>query len=76
MAQARGMTTKTKAKIGGTVVLAVLVIIIILQNRESVTTEILFIDIPLPRAVLLLITLLIGIAIGMLISVTLARRNK
>lgn len=47
-------------------VLAVLVIIILAQNLETAQTKLLFVTVEMPRAVLLLITLVIGFVLGML----------
>ena len=71
----QSMTTKTKVKIIGAVILAILALILILQNRASVTTQILFVEVTMPRAVLLLLTLIIGVVIGLLIAVSISRRS-
>ena len=47
-------------------VAALLGIIIILQNTASVQTNILFMKVIMPRAVLLFVTLLLGVIIGAL----------
>ena len=49
-------------------ILAILGVIIILQNMETVETQLLFFTIPMPRAVLLMVTTLIGFALGVLVS--------
>lgn len=56
-------------------ILVVLFIIVVLQNTTPVETRLLFITLTMPRAVLLLITLLIGIALGLLISMYLTKRR-
>jgi len=75
MAARQNITTKTKAKIIGAVVLAIIAVILILQNRDSVTTHLLFAEVTMPRAVLLVLTLIIGIVIGLLIAVSISRRS-
>ncbi|WP_339720058.1 LapA family protein [uncultured Paraglaciecola sp.] len=45
----------------------ILVLVIVLQNMEIVTVDLLFWEISLPRAVLLSLTLLIGIVLGFII---------
>ena len=66
-----------KLKLVSAAILAVLVIILILQNTTEVDTRILFITVTMPRAVLLFITWLIGVAVGLLLAVTkLARQGK
>ena len=57
-------------------VAALLGIIIILQNTESVQTKILFMTIIMPRAVLLFVTLLLGVIIGVLSSFWFGRKKK
>ena len=57
-----------KLKIYGAVILIVLMLVVVLQNTEEVETKLLFITITMPRAALLALTLLIGIVVGMLIS--------
>lgn len=49
-------------------IIVVLVIIVVLQNTESVETKILMASVTMPRAILLLITLLAGFAAGLVVS--------
>jgi len=56
-------------------VLIVLGIIIILQNTQPVETRILFMTITMPRAILLLVTTLIGFALGVLVSFFFQRKK-
>jgi lipopolysaccharide assembly protein A len=66
-----------KVKLAAALVLALLVIILVLQNTEQVETKFLFITVEMPRAALLALTMLIGIATGFLASLALtARRAK
>lgn len=58
------------------VVAALLGIVIILQNTASVHTNILFMTIIMPRAVLLFVTLLLGVVIGALFSYWFGRKRK
>ena len=57
-------------------ILAILGIIIILQNTEQVETKILFLSITMPRAILLMGTTLIGFAIGILVSLFFQRKDQ
>ena len=57
------------------VVLALLIIIVVLQNTEPVHTKLLFFTLSMPRAVLLMITWLVGVAVGMLFSLTFASKK-
>jgi len=56
-------------------VLALLGVIIILQNTEPVETKLLFLSITMPRAILLMGTTLIGFALGVLVSFFFKRRE-
>ena len=57
-------------------ILTILGVIIILQNMETVETRLLFFTIPMPRAVLLMVTTLIGFALGILVSFFFQRKEK
>ena len=61
-------------KLAIAIALAVLTIIIILQNTVPVETNILFMTITMPRALLLLGTLLTGFAIGVIVVFTWGRK--
>ena len=64
-----------KFKVSLAVVLILLVLIVVFQNREPVETKFLFASITMPRAALLTVTMLIGIAVGMLLSLGLAKKR-
>ena len=67
----------TKAKLIAALVLVAITITVVLQNTQPVETRLLFVTVTMPRAALLGITLLIGIAVGILVSLGLtARRSK
>lgn len=57
-------------------ILALLGTIIILQNTAPVETRILFFSIIMPRAVLLMVTTLIGFGLGILVSLHFQRQKK
>ena len=63
-------------KMVSTVVLALLGVVVILQNTAPVETRILFFSITMPRAILLVGTTLIGFALGVLVSFSFQRQNK
>ena len=65
-----------RAKLIAFLVLAVLGIIILLQNTETVETKVLFITMTMPRAVLLFITTMVGFALGVLVSLILSKKDK
>jgi uncharacterized integral membrane protein len=57
-------------------VLAVLVIIVVLQNTEEVETDLLFFTIKMPRAALLAGTAVIGFALGVITAGRLVKKSK
>jgi uncharacterized integral membrane protein len=58
------------------IVLAILAVIVILQNTASVETKILFVTITMPRAVLLFITAVLGYAIGAITTLSLCKKAE
>ena len=65
-----------QARLIAAVVLAVLVVIVVLQNTEAVETRLLFATVTMPRAVLLLTTALVGFAMGVLTALLLMRQRE
>jgi len=65
-----------KVKIIGAIVVAVLILIVVLQNTQPVETKIFFATLSMPRALLLLVTLTIGFLLGFLFSSYLVHRKK
>jgi uncharacterized integral membrane protein len=58
-------------------ILAILVAIVVVQNRDPVATHVLFVSIVMPLAVLLFITAAAGFALGILLTLSLhAKRNQ
>jgi uncharacterized integral membrane protein len=58
-------------------ILSILVAIVVVQNRDQVTTHLLFFSIMMPLAVLLFITAAVGFALGILLTLSLhAKRNQ
>lgn len=53
-----------RAKIIIVIIVALLALIVMLQNTEAVETKLLFITVTMPRVLLLIITLLIGFILG------------
>ncbi len=68
------MNTSIKLRLGTAVGLAVLAVIWILQNGGSVETRFLFFTVTMPQTALLAITLIVGIATGILLALGLAGR--
>jgi putative membrane protein len=58
--------TINKLKIVGVAVIALIVVVVVLQNTQSVETRLLFFTVTMPNAALLFGTLVIGFAIGVL----------
>lgn len=63
-------------KLGAILVLAVLVVIVVLQNTQAVETRFLFATIVMPRAVLLLVSAAIGFVLGVLVSLLVIRKRR
>ena len=56
--------------------LLVVIIIVVFQNTETVETKILFATLSMPRALLLVMTLLIGVVIGLILGTKRPRLTK
>ena len=63
-----------KIKIAVAAVVAILVIIVIFQNTEVVETQLLFIKVGMPRALLLIVTLLLGVLLGLMAAIRIRRK--
>jgi uncharacterized integral membrane protein len=63
-------------KVWTAVALAILVVIVVLQNTQPVATQILWITVEMPRVLLLVITLLVGVVIGVLVGGRLRGNGK
>jgi uncharacterized integral membrane protein len=57
-------------------ILAILVAIMVIQNREPVATHLLFATVVMPHAVLLFITAAAGLALGVLIALLLNKKRN
>ena len=62
-----------KLKIIAVLVLAVLAIVLVIQNTQAVVTRLLFVTVSMPLAALLALTLLIGFAAGLLVALKLGK---
>jgi putative membrane protein len=58
--------TMNTLKVVAAAVLALVVVIVVLQNTQAVETKLLFLTVTLPNAALLFGTLIVGFAIGVL----------
>jgi uncharacterized integral membrane protein len=57
-------------------VLAIVIAIIVIQNREPVATHLLFATVVMPHAILLFIASAAGFALGILLAMTLKKTPK
>lgn len=64
-----------KAKLVGVLAAVVLGLLVILQNTQPVETRFLFLTFTAPNAVLLGLTLLVGVAIGILLALVMWYRR-
>ena len=65
-----------RAKLIAALVLIAVVIVVVFQNTQPVETKFLFATLTMPRAALLAITMLIGIAVGILVALGLSGRKS
>jgi uncharacterized integral membrane protein len=56
--------------------LAILVAIIVVQNREPVATHVLFATVVMPHAILLFITAAAGFALGVILTLSFSTKRK
>ncbi len=70
------MQAKAKTKTIIAAVLLVLGIIVVIQNTETVETRLLFATVTMPRALLLGLTLVMGIVIGLLLGLRLRKPSN
>ena len=70
------MSKAAKTKLVALCILALLLVVIVFQNTESVETKVLFVTIIMPRAVLILVTSLLGFAAGVLVAVLFSRKTR
>jgi uncharacterized integral membrane protein len=56
--------------------LAIVVAIIVVQNREPVATHVLFATVVMPHAILLFITAAAGFALGVLLTLSLSTKRS
>ncbi|MBC8471459.1 MAG: DUF1049 domain-containing protein [Planctomycetes bacterium] len=64
-----------KAKLIVIIVISILAFIIFLQNTESVETKILFMNVAMPRAILLILTFIAGFVAGTITTSLLLRKS-
>lgn len=62
-----------RIKIGAIVLLSIAILVVVLQNTESVETKLLFVTVEMPRAVLIGVTFVVGGICGLLLA---SRMNR
>ena len=67
---------KSNLKLTGISLAVILVLIVILQNTEEVVTKVLWLEIPMPRALLLFVTFAVGFGSGYLVSFRRSRKGR
>jgi uncharacterized integral membrane protein len=65
-----------KVKLVAIVVIVVLTIIIFLQNTEPVQARLLFLEVQMSRALLLMLTFALGLVTGILIATNVLRKKR
>ncbi|MCP5517706.1 MAG: LapA family protein [Verrucomicrobiales bacterium] len=65
-----------RVKIVGASVLLLLVLVLMIQNRASVKTQLLFAEVEMPQSILLLTTAVLGFGAGGLVTWFALRRKK
>jgi len=69
-------TFATRLRIALTAIVLVVFIIFLVQNTEPIPMKILFLDVDLPGAILVLVTALVGVALGYWWAFTGQRRRR
>ena len=67
---------KNKIKLVALIVVVVLAVIIFLQNTQTVETRILLLRFQMSRALLLILTFLLGLLTGVLVTTNFLRKKK
>lgn len=70
------MKADTRNKLIATGVVVVLVVVLALQNTETVATTLLFATVSMPRAVLLFATFVLGLGCGFLLARARSKRKS
>ena len=68
--------TTSRVKIGILAALAIVTVIVILQNTEAVETKLLFFSVSMPRAVLILVAYVLGTVSGLLLATRFGKGAK
>lgn len=71
----KGMSTRAKIKLGIVIASILIAGVLVLQNRAPVTTSILWVEVEMPRILLLLVMLAIGFVLGAIYGGALLKRS-
>lgn len=64
-----------RVKLVTILVLAVVAVVVVLQNTQAVETRILFATVTMPRAVLLLVAVVFGFSLGVVVSLAVVKKK-
>lgn len=67
---------KDKIKLIALIVVVILAVIVFFQNTETVETRILFLRLPMSRALLLILTFSLGLVTGVLVTINFLKQKK
>ena len=76
MSENTGLSLFAKLRIAAIAIVAVLMLVVVLQNTEAVETKLLFMTVTVPRAVLLFGTLIVGYVLGIFTATRMAGRKS
>lgn len=76
MSENTGPSLFTKLRIAGIAIVAILVLVVVLQNTDAVETKVLFVTITVPRAALLFGTLIVGYVLGIFTATRMVSRKS
>jgi uncharacterized integral membrane protein len=65
-----------KAKLIIALLIAIVTVIVVLQNTEAVETRLLFVTVTMPRVLMLFLMLVIGFILGIITALSRTRKNK
>ena len=66
----------SKLKLFVSLLLFAVALVVVFQNTQEVETQLLWITVTMPRALLLIVTLFIGLVLGLLLSSRVKRKKK
>jgi len=70
------LTTTRKLKIAGVIALVSAIVIVVLQNQDTVSARVLLFDIEMPMAALLFVMLAVGFLLGILVTARMNAKDR